>query len=78
MKHTFIILLKNKGEDLSRFFGVIRRLNFKIEELTIKKTEDSEIYQIILIINEKSNNTIEYLTRKLNQSISIVKITHVK
>jgi len=76
MKQTLIILLINKGEELSRIFGVIRRLSFEIEELTMGKTGDPEAYRIRITVQEsKSGHSMEYLKKQLSRLMNIIKIT---
>lgn len=79
MKQTLIIVLKNKGEELSRIFGVIRRLGFEIEELTMGKTEDLNAYQIRMTVQEsQSGHTVEYLKKQLSRLINIIKFSQTR
>lgn len=79
MNHTLIILVKNKGEELSRIFGLLRRLDFEIAEFTMKKAKGSELYQIEIVVIERSNgNSVEYLKKQLNKLINLTKIVHQK
>ena len=76
MTQTLIIVLTNKGEELSRIFGVIRRLGFEIEEFTMGKTEDLKAYQIRMTIQVcKNGHSVEYLKKQLSRLINIITIS---
>lgn len=76
MEKTLLMSFINKGEELSRIVGVLRRLNFEICELVLKKTEYQELYRMRITVKEKSDgHCVEYLQKQLSKIINITQIS---
>ena len=67
MKCTFSVLVANE-------FGVLARIGFNIESLSVAKTDNGDISRITLVV-EGNDRFLEQLTKQLNKLIVVHKVS---
>lgn len=74
MNNTLIISAEGKTDVLSKVFGIIRRLNFVVENVLVIRSEKSA-FKIILTVRESNNRlSFEYLTRQIEKLIDVTSV----
>ncbi|HRS91841.1 MAG TPA: acetolactate synthase small subunit [Candidatus Marinimicrobia bacterium] len=75
-KHTIIVTVTNRVGILARITGLLAQRGYNIESAIAAPTEEKDIYKIILVVKETSEN-IEQITKQLNKLIDTIKVTDI-
>ena len=75
-KHTIIVTVVNRVGILARITGLLAQRGYNIESAIAAPTEEKDIYKIILVVKETSEN-IEQITKQLNKLIDTIKVTDI-